>query len=108
MRAVWMVLMSGVLAGCSAKEEKSESRIKAVVEENLAARRASLWKECRESAVDRASEVADSLLLIRARQAVIDSAKAPPRPLRPDLLPPEISADTTPVRPLWEPGKEKI
>ncbi len=107
MRALWVMIVFGVLAACSAREEKSESRIEAVVEENLAARRATLWKECRESAVERASEVADSLLLIRARQVVIDSAKAPPRPLRPDLLPPEISADTTPVRPLWEPGKEK-
>jgi len=100
MRILACLLSLSWLCACTGGERRSEAKIEAAVAEQLAARREVLWRQCRLEAVERASDTADSLLLVRAHTAYLEEMKAPPRPDRPDIPIPEVEPDSTPLVPL--------
>ena len=96
------LLISALVLGmaCGSSTKHSEAKISADVEANVAQRRANFWEQCHLTALERASDHVDSLLLSRAYQSILDSAKAPLRPDRPEQLPIDIVSDTTPLKPI--------
>ena len=93
-----------VFVGCN-KQEIQKEKIEALINEEVNNRfdkyRAVRLRRCQEDIYEYASEIADSLLLVQARQARDTSGK-PPVPIKPDR--PEITevTDTTPIAPFLE------
>jgi len=88
------------------KEKSREAQIQALIDAKVAERidayRKEFLEKCRERILVRASELADTVILMSARKInIIDKTvrpTPPPRPLRPDV---RIPADTTPVTPFF-------
>lgn len=101
--AVWvgLCLSSGMLACDSDNNEiDMEAAIDREADRRLEVFRNRMVKECYESVLAEATLVADSLLLIRARELRL-AANRPPRPRRPGE-PPEVNlSDELPLQPLF-------
>lgn len=95
--AALIVLLT--LLACSEKiDTKSRLKIDTAVEENLKKRSLDFWISCRAAATEKASDTVDSILLLRAYTTGLDSADAPPRPIRPELTAPSLDPDSTPLK----------
>lgn len=94
------LLLGLLLQGCQEEERRSEAKIQAAVAEELNDRQSRHFRQCRLNAVERASDIVDSLLLLEARGILFDPALAPIRPDRPETTLPDIEADTTRLQPL--------
>jgi hypothetical protein len=91
-----------ILPSCEPSEEKVEEKISRAVEENKATRIAAFFKKCEVEAREKASHLADSILLARAMgvgQAFEDS---PDRPFRPEIPAPGRFDDSLTTRPIFE------
>lgn len=106
MSRMFILLVLQVIAGCMPSERKSESRITAAVEENLNHRKAIHDRQCMTTAIEMAAQIVDSVLLEKAHSAWYDPSKAPLRPERPEVAPPEITPDTTPLSPVIRPKRK--
>ncbi len=93
-----LILLVSLMA-CSDKiDSKSRLKIEVAVEENLKKRSLDFWVTCRSAATEKASDAVDSILLLRAYTTGLDSADAPPRPVRPELVAPALDPDSTPLK----------
>jgi hypothetical protein len=95
-------LLGGGLFACS--EDRNEVDIEAAIareaERRLEVFRTRMAQECYDSVLAEATRIADSLLLIRARQLRL-AADRPPRPRRPGE-PPEVGlSEALPLEPLF-------
>jgi hypothetical protein len=88
------------------KKETKEAKTQALIEEKVAAKvenyRNIRLEKCRERILERAGELADSLIRATAINSnIIDATSRPippPRPLRPEI---RVPIDTTPVSPFF-------
>ena len=88
------------------KDKSKEAQIQELIDSKVAAKvegyRKKYLKKCQERILERASELADTVMLESAkRTSIIDKTNRPippSRPLRPDAKPP---IDTTPVKPFF-------
>ena len=107
-----VILISVVIVsyfGCQ-KNKPEEAEIQALIDSRVAEKVAHFRKKrilnCRERVLKRASELADSIIISRAKSTtIIDNTTRPippERPVRPLIRQP---VDTTPVRPFFQ---EKI
>ena len=100
---IWGAIgLAAVLVACDAdrNEFDIEAAIAREANRRLETFRARLVSECYESVLAEATLVADSLLLVRARQLRL-AANRPPRPRRPGE-PPEVDlTEELPLRPLF-------
>ena len=99
---VMMLMVSCTGAQKKKKEAKIQAIIDSLVAERVAIYRKKSWASCREKMLNRASELADSIVRVRAiKTTIIDSLDRPmppDRPLRPEIRTP---LDTTPVEPFF-------
>ena len=97
------------LAGCG-EDNRNKLAVQAVIEEEVALRvknyRQTRMLRCYEKALEEASHLADSILILEARLER-DTLGKPPKPEKPER--PEIKTllDSTPIRPLLEKGTRK-
>ena len=71
------------------------------VNEKLATRKAQRLKHCRETALKKAEEMVDSMLVAQAKLITIDTISKPPKPPKPALLEVKKAKDNTPIKPLF-------
>ena len=89
------------------KDKSKEAEIQALIDAKVAEKveyfRRKRIQACRERVFQRASEIADSIIISRAKSTtIIDNTTRPvppERPVRPPIRPP---IDTTPVTPLFQ------
>jgi hypothetical protein len=94
--------LGGCLVACG--EDRNEVDIEAAIareaERRLDVFRARMTRECYESVLADATQIADPLLLIRARQLRL-AADRPPRPRRPGEPPEADLSEELPLQPLF-------
>ena len=104
LRIFLIAFMVVVFVSCN-KQEIQKEQIQALIEEEVIRRfekyRAVRLRRCQDDIYEYASEIADSLLLIQARQARDTSGK-PPVPIKPDKPVITEVTDTTPIAPFLE------
>ncbi len=104
--AKWLFFLFMVILGaCGGSSEREKALINQLIEEQVQ-KRINLYKQvnrdrCLEGIYQEASEKADSILLLEARQSR-DTTDKPPKPFKPEK--PEIIEvkDSTPVRPFLQ------
>lgn len=90
-----------LLPACEPAEEKVEAKINRAVEENKATRIAAFFKKCEIEAREKASLMADSIMLARAMGVGQAYEDAPNRPFRPEIVPPGQFDDSMTTKPIF-------
>jgi len=87
----------------SKKNEKvdAETQIRMTVDEKLTTTKTRRIKSCRESALKKAEEMVDSMLIAQAKLTTADTISKPPKPPKPELLEVKQAKDNTPIKPLF-------
>ena len=99
---IWMNSCSGDQVKKS-KEAEIQELIDARVAEKIDVFREKHLKKCRDRVLNKASELADSIIMAKAISTpIIDNTERPPPPPRPPRPPIKPAIDTTPVTPLFE------
>ncbi|MCB0560656.1 MAG: hypothetical protein KDD09_16990 [Phaeodactylibacter sp.] len=108
LRIIIAISLWSLLAGCG-EDNRNKNAVEAVIDQEVA-RRIQNYKQvrmdrCYEKALEEASRLADSILILEARLER-DTLGKPPKPEKPEK--PEIKAvlDSTPIKPLLE-GEKK-
>ena len=91
-----------MVQGCLKERDRDtevQAKIEQTVEDRLVNYRKVRMERCRESIMEEATRVTDSLMIVEARmdKDLMDRPPIPPKPERPEIL--ELQ-DTTPIKPL--------
>lgn len=97
-----LILVMLVLTACEPAEEKVEAKINRAVEENKETRIAAFFKKCEIEAREKASLMADSIMLARAMGVGQAYEDAPNRPFRPEIVPPGRFDDSMTTKPIFK------
>lgn len=100
----YIFLLGIVAAGCSS-EEKTEAERQAYIQKEAEAKiaqfRRDVMQQCYNKALEKASLLADSILIIEARLE-LDTAGRPPKPAKPEKPVLKTLLDSTDIKPLFK------
>lgn len=102
--SVFLILVVVLLASAKGLPTKDDM-IREQVEEKMAKYAGKEKEKCRQKVLDRAGELVDSTLIVRAKLQVKESLLKPEIPFRPDRPEVKIPKDTTPVVPIFPNGQ---
>jgi len=83
------------------KKLDTATQVRMAVDEKLANRKAKQMDNCRETALNKAEEMVDSMLMAQAKLTFADTINKPPKPPKPELIDVKTAKDNTPIGPLF-------
>lgn len=80
--------------------EEVELMVQERIEQKVNDFRKKIMTDCRKKAIEKASDIVDSLLILKIKAIQMDSVVRPDKPLRPDKPEIKIMEDTSPIIPI--------